>query len=303
MSSSSARIVATAPIHASSGLAGFQLLLILPALAAFDVLAVERYLGDRARPLTIIMVAALALFAYALNGLTDAAEDAVNDAAGSDARRRHATWTLGSATCALLGTGALLWGRGELHAIYALLMAIGILYSVRVIPWPSTQGLKWVRLKDIVLVKNLAIGGTWAGAAFVAPLMDLPFAPGKPLAFAIVGLGYFALTVVNSIYSDLRDEAGDRQAGINTLPVRFGAAACHRGIFMAMGAWTLVLLWCRATGLLDTGPFLLLSAAALGYPLAVWLTTQRLRLGRASSNYVIESCDLLFALGLLALAT
>jgi hypothetical protein len=70
------------PTPAPSGASALLLLLFMPAVAAWDVLAVQLYLGDRARPLTMLMVGALALFVYALNGLTDAAEDSVNDAHG-----------------------------------------------------------------------------------------------------------------------------------------------------------------------------------------------------------------------------
>lgn len=277
------------------------LLLFMPAVAAWDVLAVELYLGDRIRPLTMLMVGALALFIYALNGLTDAAEDAVNDAVRAAALRRHAFWTLGSASLMLLGAGAGLWRRGELHAIYALLIAVGVSYSLRVIPWPSKSGLAWVRLKDVVLLKNVTIGCTWAGAAFVAPLLDSPGTPTRPAVLTLVGLSYAALVTINSIYSDMRDEPGDRQAGVKTLPVRFGASSCHRGIFVAMSVWTVLLLRCFADGLLDGRHFLLLSASALAYPLTVWLATVRWRLSRTAANCVIESADLLFALGLMAL--
>lgn len=279
------------------------LLLFMPAVAAWDVLAVQLYLGDRVRPLTMLMVGALALLVYALNGLTDAAEDEVNDAVRAAALRRHAFWTLGSALLVLLGAGSALWRRGQLHAVYPLLIAVGVAYSVRVVPWPSKRGLGWVRLKDVVLLKNLAIGCTWAGAVFLAPLLDLPVGTARPGVLTLVGLSYAALLVVNSIYSDMRDETGDRQAGVRTLPVRFGVSSCHRGIFIAMSAWAALLLSCFASGLIDGGHLLLLSVSALGYPLTVWLATERWGLERNASSYVIECADLVFGLGLMALAT
>lgn len=278
------------------------LLLFMPAVAAWDVLAVQLYLGDRVRPLTMLMVGALALLVYALNGLTDATEDEVNDAVRAAALRRHASWTLGSATLVLLGAGAVLWGRGQLHAVYPLLIAAGVAYSVRVVPWPTKRGLGWARLKDVVLLKNLTIGATWAAAVFVAPVLDLPGPTARPGVLAIVGLSYAALMVINSIYCDMRDEPGDRRAGVSTLPVRFGVSSCHRGIFIAMSAWSALLAGCFASGVIDGRHFVLLSASALAYPLTVWLATERWALARATSSYVIESADLVFGLGLMALA-
>ena len=273
----------------------------MPAVAAWDVLAVQLYLGAGVRPLTMLMVGALALFVYALNGLSDAAEDSVNDALRAATLRSHAFWTLGSATLALLGAGYELWRRGQLHAVYPLWMALGVAYSFRIVPWPSQRGLQWRRLKDVLLLKNLVIGATWAGAVFVAPLLDAPVTPARRGVLALVGVSYCALVVVNSVYCDMRDEAGDRQANVTTLPVKFGAARCHRGIFIAMSAWTALLLSCFTFQLIDGPHCLLLSASALAYPLSVWLATERWRIGRTASNYLIESADLLFALGLITL--
>lgn len=290
------------PMPAPSGASALLLLLFMPAVAAWDVLAVQLYLGDRVRPLTMLMVGALALFVYALNGLTDAAEDSVNDAVRAAALRRHAFWTLGSATSVLLAVGSALWGRGELHALYLFLAAIGVAYSLRVLPWPTKRGLVWVRLKDIVFIKNLTIAGTWAAAVFVAPLLDVRVAAARPGVLTLVGLSYAALLLVNSIYSDMRDEIGDRQASVSTLPVRFGASICHRGIFIAMSVWATFLLWCLVSRVIDVRHFLLLSAAAVVYPLTVWLVTERWGFNRTASNCVIELGDFLFALGLMALA-
>jgi 4-hydroxybenzoate polyprenyltransferase len=278
------------------------LLLFMPAVAAWDVLAVQLYLGDRIRPLTMLMVGALALFVYALNGLTDAAEDEVNDAVRAAALRQHAFWTLGSAASVLLGVGWALWGRGELHALYLCLCVVGVAYSARVLPWPTQRGLQWVRLKDIAFIKNLTIASTWAAAVFVAPLLDVRVAAAKPFVLALVGVSYAALLLVNSIYSDMRDETGDRQAKVSTLPVRFGASRCHRGIFIAMSAWATFLLGCLVSRVIDARHFLLLSAAALGYPLTVWLVTERWGFNRTAANCVIELGDFLFALGLMTLA-
>jgi hypothetical protein len=298
----SAAVAESPPTPAPSGTSALLLLLFMPAVAAWDVLAVQLYLADRIRPLTMLMVGALALFVYALNGLTDAAEDGVNDAVRAVALRRHAFWTLGLATSVLLVVGWGLWGRGELHALYLLLCALGVVYSVRLLPFPTKRGLEWVRLKDIAFIKNLTISSTWAAAVFAAPWLDVRVAAARPFVFTLVGVSYAALLLVNSIYSDMRDEPGDRQAKVSTLPVRFGAASCHRGIFIAMSVWATFLLWCFASGVIDARHFLLMCSAALAYPLTVWLVTERWGFNRTASNCVIELGDFLFALGLMALS-
>lgn len=286
----------------SSAWGALLLLLFMPAVAAWCVLGVQLYLGTGIEPLTMVMVAALALFTYALNGLSDRVEDSVNDQARAVALRRSAWWTLGTSVAAMLSAGTLLAAQQRLHALYPLLVGVGVAYSFRVIPWPRRSGLEWVRLKDVLFVKNLTIGATWASAVFIGPWLDLAEPPGALAATILVAVGYALLVVVNSIFCDLRDEAGDRLASVLTLAVRFGADRCYRAIFVSMTLWSALLVACYALGHLDVRHLGFLVASALGYPLAVWLAIRPLALRQGLANCVIESSDFFFALGLMALS-
>jgi 4-hydroxybenzoate polyprenyltransferase len=263
---------------------------------------VQLYLGTGIQPLTMIMVAALALFTYALNGLSDEAEDNYNDRARAAALRRSSWWTVGGSVTAMAVAGGLLASRDRFHPLYPLLMAVGVAYSFRIIPRPRRSGFEWLRLKDVLLVKNLTIGATWASAVFIGPWLDLTRPVAAPVTVIIVAVGYALLVVVNSIFCDLRDEAGDRLASVYTVAVRFGGEGCYRAIFVAMSLWSAVLMTFFALNHLDGRHLVFLATSALGYPLAVWFSTRRFDLRQGHVNCVIESSDFFFALGLMALS-
>ncbi len=282
--------------------AALLLLLLMPAVAASVVLGAQLYLGRGVRYSTMLMVASLALFIYAANGLSDSVEDVANNAAKADALRRHAVWTLALSGCGIVVAGLLLALQHRLHRAYAVILSVGLVYSFRVIPHPLRGGRPPVRLKDILLVKNLTIGATWAAAAFWCPVLDLETAPAAPARVGIVGVSYALLVAVNSLFCDVRDEPGDRACNVNTLPVRFGAERCFRGTMVLMVLWTAFLCAAFARGVLDAPHLAILGALALGYPAVVWLSIARLQPSQAVSSGVIESSDILFMLGLVALS-
>ena len=277
--------------------------LMMPVVAASVVLSVQLYLGGKVNLPAALMVASLALLIYAANGFSDGAEDAVNDPARAAALRRNASWTLTVSGAGLVVAALLLAASGKLHAFYALILVVGIAYSFRIIPHPLGRGRAPIRLKEVLLVKNISIGATWAGAAFLGPVLDLDNAPGSPGRVAIVGVSYALLVAVVSLFCDVRDERGDRAAQVTTVPVRFGAERSFGGTFAVMGLWTAFLCAACAREVLDAPHLVFLAAAALGYPLTVWLVVTKLRPSQAISNGVIESADIFFALSLVALSS
>lgn len=286
---------------ATSAAAAVLLLLMMPAVAAGVVLGAQSYLGGGFNYPAVIMVASLALFIYAANGLSDGAEDAVNDVIRAAALRHSAVWTLALSGAGLAASSLLLALRGKLHALYALVLLVGIIYSFRVIPHPRGGGRAPLRLKDLPLAKNVSIGVAWAGAAFLGPVLDLESPLDSPGRVALVGIGYGLMIGVNSLFCDVRDERGDRASSVQTLPVRYGAERCFCGTFVLMAAWTTLLAVAFGRGVLDVRHLLFLSSAALGYPAIVWFIVTKLRPSQGVANGVIESADIFFALGLFAL--
>lgn len=277
------------------------LLLAMPAMSTLCVTAVQIYLAQGMRPLTTLMVAALTLFIYALNGYSDQAEDAVNDPARAATLRRSSAWTLGISSTALLIAAVLLAERGRLHPVYAAIAFAGVAYSFRVIPWLGQGKLVWLRLKDIALIKNLTIAVTWGAAVFMVPILDLDAQLRTSGNLTFVVVTYLLLVGQNSVFCDLRDEAGDREAGARTLPVVFGPGRCFVAVFALALVWSVVLIVALVNALLDGPTSALLLLVSLGYPAAVWWGYTRRAMNRNLERALIESSDVCFAAGLILL--
>ena len=298
---SSDKIAADSP---STDWGALFLLLWLPASAALCLVGVQLYLHQGPKPPTALMVAGQTLFIYALNGLSDEAEDSVNDAKRAATLRRTAWWILGAATSVMLVSGSLLAVQGRLHLVYLAVTLVGVAYSFRVIPCSSSGrgNFEWVRLKDVLFVKNLTIGVTWGTAVFVVPMLDHSDSMRAPTALVLIGISYVLLVTENSIFCDLRDELGDRQAGVRTLAVRFGPSRCQVGILGVALIWCAVLIGCLALGVVDARTVTFLALLSLLYPAAVSWTTNRESVHQRLANALIESFDLVFAVGLFALS-
>lgn len=85
----------------------------------------------------------------------------------------------------------------------------------------GTKLLPWIpRLKDIPVMKNVVVATTWA---LITALLPGAHMDGWPI-FQIGLVFYFLLvkTFIDTVLYDIRDVAGDREAGVRTMPVLLG---------------------------------------------------------------------------------
>jgi 4-hydroxybenzoate polyprenyltransferase len=229
----------------------------------------SRFLGISFRVLDYCIIVLVVACISQYNRLSDRAEDEINcpdDLADAWRKRR-----LILAFC---------YGGGILAALLAVLTdpsrpvlalvasgaAIGYFYNSPLLP--SRPGL---RLKNLLLVKNLSSGAGWSLGILVFPAvrahapLDCPFW----IAFA-----YMFLTVMTyEIMWDIRDRAGDHAAGVITVPVAWGIRRARAFIVLLQAACTLLIglgLW---QGLLEVPwaifilPSFILSAVTLLFDL------------------------------------
>lgn len=280
----------------------------MPAIAALSVISVQIYLGSGIRLLPLTMVMGLALIIYALNGLSDRVEDGHNNPHLVAAATRYSTIVLTVAGSTMVGSALLLANQGRLHLGYGLILLAGVLYSFRFVPWFSGGGaLRWIRLKDIFLVKNLIIGFTWASAVFLIPLLDSGSESGPSLPsrtpFFFLTMGYALAVAISSVFCDIDDRVGDLAAGVDTLPVRLGSERCIELIWAVSAVWTVVVaVSYLGPGWIDFDHFAVLASLAVGYPLLVVGATRATYLPTSVRRYAIEASDPLFAIGLLLLS-
>lgn len=150
----------------------------------------------------------------------DPVADAANDPDRSWFIARRGRALLGLAAAGLLLAGALAARRGWLPlALLVAPLGVGVAYGWKLLP----ASFRYRRLKDITGVKSLSVALTWGLCCALLPASYL----GAPLADRALGVAFAwitALFLINTIYFDLGDIAGDRADGIRTVPVVLGYA-------------------------------------------------------------------------------
>jgi 4-hydroxybenzoate polyprenyltransferase len=204
---------------------------------------------------------------YALDRVAAEPEaDAINHPERQRFARRHARVLLGLAVAAYviaLVLGAL---EGPGRFLVMLLPLAGVLvYSFPFVPRPLARWLGFRRLKEILVVKNALVASIFASTVTLAPIPkdDSKVAYGSIL---VMWVFFFVRGFINTVVFDMRDEEGDRQHGIRTLPVVLGPERTRwvlHGLNLALGVFLLV---APTLGLAHRA----FSALAAGTPLAAW---------------------------------
>jgi 4-hydroxybenzoate polyprenyltransferase len=181
-------------------------------VAATKVLTVVLLLELAITP--AVAVGGLAAFAiYASNKLVDA-EDEVNAPDRTRFVARYRRELAVSAALAVVTAFALAATAGPLE------LALTVLPGVAAVGYSVELPVVDRRLKDVLGVSTLLVAGCWALPVVALPVVwaDAAFTATAGVAFAF----YFAQTVVAFEVRNVRDVAGDRAEGVDTVPVVFG---------------------------------------------------------------------------------
>jgi 4-hydroxybenzoate polyprenyltransferase len=262
---------------------------------------VQGYLGLGFQPWNCLSFMGIVFSIYTLNCFTDTAEDYTNNLERLLFFQRKRVF-LFMAWAALAASFLFLLASEKLNWMHALLLAVGTAYSLRIVPWYSAaHGFRLLRIKEVTLLKNLSVSFLWTGAIFVIPILYSGRASFDRFLIGMLAAGFFLSTLNNTLFDDILDEAGDRVAGIKTLPTTWGSAASHRMLIALDLAWLCVVLVCRAAGRIDTAHTALLVLLSI-YPF-VYMGLRALR--KASKGwlyFLAESELLLFAVGMILLS-
>jgi 4-hydroxybenzoate polyprenyltransferase len=200
--------------------------------------------------------------------------DALNHPERTRFARRNARQLLTLAITAY-GLALLLSASGGPRRVLAVLlpMAALLVYSFPFVPRPLARRWGFRRLKEIFVVKNAVVACTFATTLTLVPLP----AQGAPAMGPLVALWVFIFVrfFINAAVFDIRDEVGDRQHGIRTLPVVLGRARAVRvlqALNLALGVFLL------AVPLLGLGPPACAALAVLT-PYSVWYLRKLLQPG------------------------
>jgi 4-hydroxybenzoate polyprenyltransferase len=190
----------------------------LLALGTSSMAATVAFVIGRAPTWDLLLMAYLFSFgAYTVNRFADFDQDRVSHpdrTAHLEKRRSALPWVAG----AVFLVGYLLAVLRNLPFFLGLLapLMLALAYSLGSRGMKSALGVS--RLKEGVLVKNVAISAGWSLVPVLVGLyyLDLPTA-----VFALMPFVFLRL-MVNTIFFDLRDVEADRRFGVGTLPSRVG---------------------------------------------------------------------------------
>ncbi|MDB5104175.1 MAG: UbiA prenyltransferase [Fibrobacteres bacterium] len=264
--------------------------------------SVQRYLGLGFEPLNCMTFMGIIFGVYTLNRFTDTAEDFTNDI-GRLLFFQGKRIFLFLAGTSLAGSIGVLLYLERLNWMHVLLLTMGFGYSFRLVPWYSrASGLRFLRIKEMTFVKNLSVSFLWGASVFMVPILS-----SEPMAFdggmiLLLAAGLFVSTFNNTLFDDIMDEAGDRVAGIRTLPTVWGGFKSQM-LLMAMDtAWVAMVAALWLEGRIGGGHASFLAFLGL-YPFLYMALHLRGKTEKSWVDLLSESDLLFFALGMLLLGT
>jgi len=233
----------------------------LLALGTASMAACASILMGQSPTLPLLVMAYLFSFgAYMLNRASDVGEDSVSNPGRTNylsGRKRY----LPAIAAASFLLGYALAAIRNLVFFTALLLPLllALAYSIGSKRMAKLTGAK--RLKDALLVKNVAISFGWS---LIPILVGLYFLSVPDLLLAL-GVVIFLRLLVNTILFDVRDTEGDKMFGVRTLPTVYGQdrAFALMTVFDSLSAVAVVLL--VASGVLPLYALALLAFTAYSF--------------------------------------
>lgn len=213
--------------------------------------------------------------------------------------QHHARPLLAASAVLAIGSVASIALAGERASLLLLLAAyaLGVAYSVPLVPPRWRRRLPFARLKDLPASKDLFVAAAWTVVCALVPWVASGGRLGAGFAAAVAFA--FVLTFVKANVMDLRDMQEDFLLGRETLPLLLGAGRTRylmAGLAVGLG---LALAAAAASGAAPAVAWLLIASPACLLAHLIW----RARVHHASdvTSTLIADGALLLA-GLLALA-
>lgn len=274
-------------------------LIYLSAMGFLSIFSVERYLGAAFEPFGCLSFMGIIFGIYTLNRFTDTTEDFTNDIGRMLFFHRKKAFLILACAALAISMGILLLSR-KWNWMHFLLLAMGFAYSYRVVPWYSrAAGFRLLRIKEMTLLKNLSVSFLWGSSVFVVPILHSGAAY-DGFTIRLLALGLFLSTLNNTLFDDILDEAGDRVAGIKTLPTTWGGRNSQILLMTLDLLWLCLVAAFRYTGAIDSAHAAFLAFLGM-YPFMY----MGLHLGGKASkdlvDFLSETDLLFFALGMLLL--
>ncbi|MFH1824458.1 MAG: UbiA family prenyltransferase [Candidatus Firestonebacteria bacterium] len=166
------------------------------------------------QPIIYFFTFSVLFLIYAYNRIADIKEDKISASERLTFIKKIKSINVYAAIVLFIISCALIFLTGNLTALslYLLTGFIGINYSKKILFIP--------KIKNILLIKNISIGVMFALSVIAVPFL-LVGADMTGVFYLL--LAYLFLRVfINTIYFDIRDIAGDKTAGVLTIPIKIG---------------------------------------------------------------------------------
>lgn len=244
---------------------------VFTALALVAVLYVSFLL--QGTPSSYLLLAAtffLGVSVYSLNKVTDAKEDAINLPDRSRLSKKYGNILL-FVSIESINIAIVLAFFSHPYAIIIILLPFyaGAFYSV---------GVRKMRTKNVLFMKNLMIAGAITTGAILLPLV---IHVGNLLVIVLVAYFIFLKILINSILLDVRDIEGDQKAKTRTIPIHLGRKKT-RNILLLLNSTLIVWIgFSFFAGLFF--PYHIVLVVSLLY--AYWYILRYTRANAATSKY------------------
>jgi 4-hydroxybenzoate polyprenyltransferase len=261
----------------------------------------QMYLGVKIDLMNGLSFMGIIFGVYTLNRFTDTDEDFTNDIDRLIFFQKQQAFLFIAGASLAASTGFLLY-QHKLNWMHLLLLTMGGAYSFKLIPWYHKKaGLHFLRIKEMTFVKNISVSFLWGASVFVIPIMYSAPTAYNPLVVWMLGIALFLSTLNNTLFDDILDEAGDRVAGIKTLPTTWGSYKSQIFLVTLDMTWVGCILCIYTTGLIDGPHALFLSLVGL-YPFVYMGLKAKRVLSKGWIDFISETDLLFFAIGLMLLS-
>lgn len=284
-------------------LADFKPILILLYLSAtgfLGIMSVQYYFSLKIDPVICFCFMGLVFSIYTFNRYTDYAEDFANDISKYVFFQKKGFFFLSAIISVITTFGVLLFLQ-KLHWLHVMLILTGFCYSYRIFPLVSRdKRVFFVRLKEIVLLKNLLVSFWWPVSLLCFPILFSSEQNLGLVSIKWIGASLFVLIMNNTLFHDIMDKTGDELSGINTLPTKFGIQKSFLLLWSLDTIMIVAICWAVFDKAIDLKLGLFLGLLTFFPPLYKGLYIV-FKLRRGILEFLCETDVILFSIGLLLL--